>query len=135
MAPHPDGDLAAEFASVFEIAENPSARRKECSVSEVSVSAGDPGRIKTPEERKALLDSALHLWGARGFRIENRSDFQATVSKGKEIRHVLHIVLSFLTGGMWLFVYIPLWLLTGIRRRMVSIDEYGNTIEHKLTTL
>jgi hypothetical protein len=57
------------------------------------------------------------------------------VSKGKEIRHVLHIVLSFLTAGMWLFVYIPLWLLTGIRRRMVSIDEYGNTIEHKLTTL
>jgi hypothetical protein len=103
-------------------------------MSEVSASTGEPGR-KSPEERKALLDSALQLWGARGFRIENRSDFQATVSKGKEIRHVLHIVLSFLTAGMWLFVYIPLWLLTGIRRRMVSIDEYGNTIEHKLTTL
>jgi hypothetical protein len=104
-------------------------------MSDISVTTGDPGRVKTPEERKAMLDSALHLWGAKGFRIENRSDFQATVSKGKEIRHVLHIVLSIITAGVWLLVYLPLWLLTGIRRRMVSIDEYGNTIEQKLTTL
>jgi hypothetical protein len=99
------------------------------------VTTSDLGRIKTPEERKSLLDAALHLWGARGFRIENRSDFQATVSKGKEIKHVLHIILSILTAGIWLLVYIPLWLLTGMRRRMVSVDEYGNTIEQKLTTL
>jgi hypothetical protein len=92
--------------------------------------------VKTPEDRKAgLLDSALHLYGAKGFRIENRSDFQATVSNGKEVRHVLHIVLCIITAGLWLFVYLPVWLLTGIRRRMVSVDEYGNTIEQKLTTL
>jgi hypothetical protein len=104
-------------------------------MSDISVTTGEPGRAKTPEERKAMLDSALHLWRAKGFRIENRSDFQATVSKGKEIRHVLHIVLSILSAGLWLIVYIPLWLVTGIRRRMVSVDEYGNTIEQKLTTL
>jgi hypothetical protein len=44
-------------------------------------------------------------------------------------------VLSILSAGLWLIVYIPLWLVTGIRRRMVSVEEYGNTIEQKLTTL
>jgi hypothetical protein len=104
-------------------------------MSEVSVTTGDPGDVKPPEQRKAMLDSALNLYGAKGFRIENRSDFQATVSKGKETRHVLHIVLTVITLGFWLIIYIPLWLLTGIRRRLVSIDDYGNTIEQKLTTL
>lgn len=104
-------------------------------MSDVSVTTGEPGSRKTPEQRKGMLDSALNLYGAKGFRIENRSDFQATVSKGKETRHVLHIVLTLITFGFWLIVYIPLWLLTGIRRRMVSVDDYGNTIEQKLTTL
>jgi hypothetical protein len=102
---------------------------------EVSITTGDPGTVKTPEQRKAMLDSALNLYGAKGFRIENRSDYQATVSKGKETRHVLHIVLTVITLGAWLLVWIPLWLITGIRRRMVTIDDYGNTVEQKLTTL
>ena len=90
---------------------------------------------KTSSERKAALDSALNLYGAKGFRIENRSDYQATISKGKETRHVLHVVLTVLTGGVWLVVYVPLWLLTGMRRRLVVVDEYGNIVEQKLTTL
>lgn len=104
-------------------------------MSDISVRTSDPGTAKTEEQRKGMLDSALNLYGAKGFRIENRSDYQATVSKGKETRHVLHIVLAVVTGGLWLVVYIPLWLVTGIRRRLVSVDEYGNTIEQKLTTL
>jgi hypothetical protein len=111
------------------------AATKGASKGEVSVTTGDPGSVKTPEQRKGMLDSALNLYGAKGFRIENRSDYQATVSKGKETRHVLHIVLTIITLGTWLFVWIPLWLITGLRRRMVSIDDYGNTIEQKLTTL
>ena len=104
-------------------------------MSEVSVTTGEPGVAKTPEQRKAMLDSALNLYGAKGFRIENRSDYQATVSKGKETRHILQLVMTVLTAGIWLLVWIPLWLFTGIRRRMVSVDDYGNTIEQKLTTL
>jgi hypothetical protein len=34
-----------------------------------------------------------------------------------------------------LVIYVPLWLLTGTRRRLVSIEDCGNTIEQKLTTL
>lgn len=104
-------------------------------MSPVTVTTADSGTVKTPEQRKSMLDSALNLYGARGFRTENRSHFQATVSKGKETRHAMHIALSLLTLGVWLVVYIPLWLLAGIRRRLVSIDGYGNTVEQKLTTL
>jgi hypothetical protein len=111
-------------------------------MSEVAITTGgavrtttDAAIAKTTEERKALLDSALHLFGAKGFRIENRSDFQATVSKGKETRHILHLVLSVLTFGVWLPIWAVLWLGMGMRRRLVSVDEYGNTVEQKLTTL
>ena len=97
------------------------------------VATGDVGRIiKTADERREILDRSLQLWGAKGYRIENRSEFQATISKGKEIQHVLHIVLTVLTAGLWLFVYLPLWLLTGIKREMITVDEYGNVVEQKL---
>lgn len=98
-----------------------------------TAATADSGRIrKTPDERKSALDSALQLWGAKGWRTENRSDFQATVSKGKDIHHVLHIILCILTAGLWLIVYLPMWLLTGIKRRMLTVDEFGNVIEQKI---
>ena len=41
---------------------------------------GDVRRIvETPDERKAGLDSSLQLKGASRWRVENRSDYQATV--------------------------------------------------------
>ena len=71
--------------------------------SEGTVATGDVGRIiKSADERKAILDRTLQLWGAKGWRIENRSDFQATVAKGKEISHVLHFFLALFTLGIWL---------------------------------
>jgi hypothetical protein len=88
---------------------------------------------KSDAERKAALDSALQLKGAQGWRIENRSDYQATVAKGKQHSHGLHIFLSIITAGLWaIFVWIPLVVIGGLKRRMISIDSYGNTHEQKL---
>ena len=71
--------------------------------------------------------------GAQGWRIETRSDFQATVAKGKDHNHILHLILTILTGGLWgLFVWLPLVIFSGLKRRMISIDEYGNIIDNKL---
>jgi hypothetical protein len=48
------------------------------------VVTADVGRI-TPDERKEILDRSLQLWAAKDYRIENRSEFQATISKRKLI--------------------------------------------------
>jgi len=94
---------------------------------------GDVGRIiKTADERKATLDRTLQLWGARGWRIENRSDFQATVAKGKEISHLLHLFLTLITVGLWLILWLVLGVVGGVKRRMITVDEYGNVVEQRL---
>ena len=98
-----------------------------------ATATGDVGRIlKTPDERKAILDRSLQLWGAKGWRIENRSDFQATLAKGKEVSHLLHLFLTLITLGIWLIFWLGLGVLGGVKRRMITVDEFGNVVEQKL---
>jgi len=102
-------------------------------VSEREVVPGDVGRtVKTADERKAVLDSALQRYGAGGWRIENRSDYQATVAKGKEVSHLLHFFLTLFTLGLWLILWLVLGVAGGVKRRMITVDEYGNVLEQKL---
>lgn len=35
----------------------------------------------------------------------------------KPVNHILHIILSVLTGGLWLFVYIPILIRYGRRNK------------------
>jgi hypothetical protein len=97
------------------------------------IATGDVGRIiKTADERKVILDRALQTWGAKGWRIETRSDFQATIAKGKEIGHVLHLLLTVFTVGLWLIIWLVLGIAGGVKRKMITVDEFGNLVEQKL---
>lgn len=87
---------------------------------------------QTADQRKANLDAALSRYGAAGWRIENRSDFQATIAKGKETSHLLHFFLSVFTLGIWLILWLGLGIVGGIRRRLISVDDYGNVVEQKV---
>jgi hypothetical protein len=87
---------------------------------------------QTAEQRKATLDRALQLEGAHGWRIETRSDFQATIAKGNRLNNTLHLLLTIFTAGLWGIVWIGLAIFGGIKRRMITIDEYGNIIDNKL---
>jgi hypothetical protein len=85
-----------------------------------------------PEERKAALDRVLQQRGAAGWRIETRSDFQATIARGKRISHALHLILTLVTAGLWSLVWIGVAIRGGVKRRMVTIDEYGNVVDGKI---
>ena len=80
---------------------------------------------KSADERKAILDRTLAQAGSKGWRIENRSDFQATVAKGNPVHHLLHLILSIITLGLWLIVWFLLALLGGVKRRLLTVDEFG----------
>lgn len=86
----------------------------------------------TTDERKATLDRSLMHYGAQGWRVETRSDFQATIAKGKEVSHLLHFFLAVITLGLWLIAWLGLGVLGGVHRKMVTVDEYGNLVEQKL---
>jgi hypothetical protein len=88
--------------------------------------------LRSADERKATLDRTLQNYGAQGWRIETRSDFQATIAKGKEVNNLLHFFLAVITVGLWLIVWLGFGVLGGVKRRMITIDEYGNVVEQKL---
>ncbi len=77
-------------------------------------------------ERKELLDAEIQKWAKKGWRVENRSDHQATIAKGKKVSHLLHLVLSLITLGVWLIIWLLMGLFGGIGRRLVTVDPDGN---------
>jgi hypothetical protein len=56
---------------------------------------------KTPEERKALLAQAVANWVHGDWRVESQTDFQAVMVKGHRTNHVLHLILTLVTLGIW----------------------------------
>jgi hypothetical protein len=84
--------------------------------------------VKTPEQRKELLARAIASEIAQGARVESQSDYQAVMIKGKGPNHVLHLILTLVTFGLWALVWSGVVAFGGERRRLIEIDPYGNTI-------
>jgi Na+-transporting NADH:ubiquinone oxidoreductase subunit NqrC len=77
------------------------------------------------EKRRELMDVAEAEWVRGGWRVESRSDYQAVFSKGKRPNHILHLILTLVTVGLWGIVWIFLALTSHEKRQTVSVDEYG----------
>ena len=48
-----------------------------------------------------------------GQRLESRSDFQAVLVEGHRVNHVLHLLLSLVTFGLWFIVWVSLAVVGG----------------------
>jgi len=78
------------------------------------------------EDRRAILDRELVAIATRGYRVETRSEFQATVVRGSRPSHVLHLILSLVTLGIWLIVWALVALGPGEERFVLVVDERGH---------
>lgn len=83
----------------------------------------------TADARQSILDRRLLAAVREGAEITSRSDFSAVLRYGQPVNHVLHLILSVLTFGIWLFIW--LLLVLGNRRRVVfvAVDEFGGITE------
>ena len=63
---------------------------------------------------------------AGGARVESQSDYQAVLVKGKPVNHVLHLILTLVTCGLWGIVWIVMAIVGGEKRSMASVDDFGN---------
>jgi hypothetical protein len=63
-----------------------------------------------------------------GWSVESQSDFQAVmVQPGTKVNHLLHLVLSLITLGIWLIVWALVTLMhKRTRHEVISVDEFGN---------
>lgn len=69
---------------------------------------------------------------ASGARVESQSDTNAVLVKGKDVNHVLHLIISFLTCGLWIPVWLILIVTGGEKREMVTVDDWGNAAVQKV---
>lgn len=88
---------------------------------------------KSGDERKTALGRAVSNHLAKGgTRIETQSDFNAVLVRGKKVNHVLHGLLTLFTAGLWGIVWIILAVVSGEKRSMLSVDEFGNVNHEEL---
>ena len=65
---------------------------------------------------------------------KNESEFVCVLSKpAKKMNHVLHLILTIITFGMWFIVWIVLYFTSGKETRVRgSFDSTGNLVEEKM---
>jgi hypothetical protein len=78
------------------------------------------------DERKGVLTSFLARQTHKGWRLQFRADYEAQLIKGKPTNHVLHLILSIITFGFWIPVWIGVAIFSGQSEWFVTVDEFGN---------
>jgi hypothetical protein len=80
----------------------------------------------TRDQAAALLAAEVQRAVAAGGRVEHATDLTAVIVHGQRPSHVLHLLLSVVTAGLWLVV----WLLAAVTNRpvrvLLAVDECGN---------
>jgi hypothetical protein len=87
------------------------------------------GEAKSADERKAILASRVAYYVGSGYRPESQTEYQATLVRGHRPNHVLHLILSLVTVGLWLVVWFFVAISSGERRKVITVDEYGRALE------
>lgn len=84
-----------------------------------------PSITKTGRDEAAITAAVLNAV-SQGWRIEHRTSNSAVLVSGSRPNHVLHLLLTVFTLGLWGIVWIVIGLAGGERRRMVLADGFGN---------
>jgi len=85
----------------------------------------EPLRLRNPEERKKILKDYVVKQVANGFRVEIQEDYSAVLVFGKNPNHILHLLLSIVTFGLWIFVWIMMIFFYKEKKYLFQIDDYG----------
>lgn len=76
--------------------------------------------------RRELLDhEVVRKIGIYKGRLAHQTDVEAVIITGKPVNHVLHLLLSVLTLGLWLLVWPFVAIGGGERRVVLRVDEQG----------
>ncbi len=81
--------------------------------------------MTTDAERRAALDSRVARELAEGGNLESQTGYNAVIVKGKKVNHILHLILSVLTAGVWLIVWAILVLTNKRQRIVLHVNDEG----------
>ena len=71
------------------------------------------------------IAQAVAQHAARGWRVESYGPSQVTMVHGKKANHVLHLLLTVFTLGLWAPIWLILALTTKEARVVLVADEWG----------
>ena len=82
----------------------------------------------TVEQRHAILERSIQASVLTGWRPVNVSDTSATMVRGTPVNHVLHLILTLVTCGLWAIVWIIMAAAGGEKRMSMTVDDYGRVL-------
>ena len=74
------------------------------------------------------MDQAVAQHVNQGWAVESRTETQAVLTKKKRIGWFWNVVLSVLTGGIWLLVVIYKLVNRKVERKVITVDAAGNLV-------
>jgi len=78
------------------------------------------------------LRGSVEEWVAAGYRVESTPVPGTVVMvKGKNPNHVLHLLLSVITAGLWLAVWFVVAVTVKPNRVVIHVDETGHLLEER----
>ena len=81
--------------------------------------------LLTSEDRRDILEEYVVDALEKGWRVESQGNFHAVIIEGSKVNNVLHAILSLITGGGWLLVWLVVSITGGEKRMLVEVDEKG----------
>ena len=83
------------------------------------------------DHRQQLLKDRVRSKISLGFyEVFDEEPFAIYVRSTKKVNHILHFLISVITAGLWL----PIWLILSLRVRkmfIIAVDESGNVTERR----
>jgi Na+/H+-translocating membrane pyrophosphatase len=77
------------------------------------------------EQKRKIVESEITRAVSKGARVELQTDETAVVVFGHRVNHVLHLILTLVTAGLWAIVWIIGALAGGERRQTLTISDAG----------
>lgn len=94
-----------------------------------------PGtRMPFDQRRERLAAEVSRLLALGNRRIESYSELSAVLVIGRPVNHVLHLIATALTLGIWSLVWIVLVLTGGEKRELLRVDETGTVTIEQIST-
>lgn len=88
--------------------------------------------MATESERRSALETRVVRELADGATLESQGGYNAVLIKGKQVNHILHLILSIITAGIWLIVWLLL-VITNKRQRVVLFVNEDGVVETTVT--
>ena len=81
--------------------------------------------LSNDHRRQEILEQSVMDAISKGWKIESQGKYHAVIVEGGSVNHLLHLILSILTSGIWIIVWFLLVVFGGQRRRMIYVNEQG----------